>query len=84
MRTLRSRFSNTDSYNENVYSYANNIPTTEGGTHMTGFKTGITKVINDYARKIGTLKEADKNLSGEDVPRRNDCHRQHKAAGAAV
>ena len=57
----------TDSYNENVYSYANNIPTTEGGTHMTGFKTGITKVINDYARKIGTLKEADKNLSGEDV-----------------
>ena len=57
----------TDSYNENVYSYANNIPTTEGGTHMTGFKTAITKVINDYARKIGTLKEADKNLSGEDV-----------------
>ena len=57
----------TDSYNENVYSYANNIPTTEGGTHMTGFKTAITKVINDYARKIGILKEADKNLSGEDV-----------------
>ena len=57
----------TDSYNENVYSYANNIPTTEGGTHMTGFKTAITKVINDYARKIGVLKEADKNLSGEDV-----------------
>ena len=57
----------TDSYNENVYSYANNIPTTEGGTHMTGFKTAVTKVINDYARKIGILKEADKNLSGEDV-----------------
>ncbi len=57
----------TDSYNENVYSYANNIPTTEGGTHMTGFKTAGTKVINDYARKIGILKEADKNLSGEDV-----------------
>lgn len=57
----------TDSYNENVFSYANNIPTTEGGTHMTGFKTAITKVINDYARKIGILKEADKNLSGEDV-----------------
>ncbi len=57
----------TDSYNENVYSYANNIPTSEGGTHMTGFKTAITKVINDYARKIGILKEADKNLSGEDV-----------------
>lgn len=57
----------TDSYNENVYSYANNIPTSEGGTHMTGFKSAITKVINDYARKIGVLKEADKNLSGEDV-----------------
>jgi len=57
----------TDSYNENVYSYANNIPTSEGGTHMTGFKTAMTKVINDYARKIGVLKEADKNLSGEDV-----------------
>ncbi len=57
----------TDSYNENVYSYANNIPTSEGGTHMTGFKTAITKVINDYARKINVLKEADKNLSGEDV-----------------
>lgn len=60
-------FQYTDSYNENIYSYANNIPTTEGGTHMTGFKTAITKVINDYARKIGVLREADKNLSGEDV-----------------
>lgn len=57
----------TDSFIENVFSYANNIPTTEGGTHITGFKTAITKVINDYARKINLLKEADKNLSGEDV-----------------
>ncbi|MCX7773287.1 MAG: DNA topoisomerase (ATP-hydrolyzing) subunit B [Clostridia bacterium] len=57
----------TDSFMENVYSYANNIATTEGGTHITGFKTAITKVVNDYARKINLLKENDKNLSGEDV-----------------
>ena len=57
----------TDSFNENVYSYANNIATTEGGTHITGFRTAITKVVNDYARKINQLKESDKNLSGEDV-----------------
>ncbi len=57
----------TDSFMENVYSYANNISTTEGGTHITGFKTAITKVVNDYMRKANMLKENDKNLSGEDV-----------------
>ncbi|NLU52995.1 MAG: DNA topoisomerase (ATP-hydrolyzing) subunit B [Clostridiaceae bacterium] len=57
----------TDSFLENIFSYANNITTTEGGTHVTGFKTAITKVINDYARKYNLLKENDKNLSGEDV-----------------
>lgn len=57
----------TESFNENVYGYANNIATTEGGTHITGFKSAITKVVNDYARKINQLKESDKNLSGEDV-----------------
>ncbi len=57
----------TDSFNENVYGYANNINTTEGGTHITGFKSGITKVVNDYARKINQLKENDKNLAGEDI-----------------
>ena len=57
----------TDSYVENVFSYANDIPTTEGGTHVTGFKTAITKAVNDYARKINALKENEKNLSGEDV-----------------
>lgn len=56
-----------DSYAENVYSYANNIATIEGGTHMTGFKSALTKVINDYARKYGFLKPNDKNLQGEDV-----------------
>ncbi len=57
----------TDSYNENVFGYANNIATTEGGTHVTGFRTAITRVVNDYARRNGILKENDKNLSGEDV-----------------
>ncbi len=57
----------TDTYIENVFSFANNIPTTEGGTHVTGFKTAITKVINDYARKYNILRENEKNLSGEDV-----------------
>ena len=56
-----------DRYVENIFSYANNIATTEGGTHLTGFKTAITKVINDYARKNNFLKENDKNLLGEDV-----------------
>ncbi|HEX2945310.1 MAG TPA: DNA topoisomerase (ATP-hydrolyzing) subunit B [Clostridia bacterium] len=56
-----------DRYVENTFSYANNIATTEGGTHLTGFKTAITKVINDYARKYNMIKENDKNLAGEDV-----------------
>ncbi|HZG73064.1 MAG TPA: DNA topoisomerase subunit B, partial [Chondromyces sp.] len=58
-------------YNEgfasNIYSFANNINTYEGGTHESGFKTALTRVINDYARKSGLIKEADSNLSGEDV-----------------
>ncbi len=58
---------NKDSYVENIHSYANNIPTAEGGTHLTGFKTAITKVLNDYARKYNVVKENEKNLLGEDV-----------------
>ena len=56
-----------DGYNENVISFANNINTTEGGTHETGFKSALTKVLNDYARKYKMLKDGDKNLSGEDT-----------------
>ena len=56
-----------DSYNELILSFANNMHTIEGGTHETGFKSAITKVLNDYARKAGILKDSDKNLSGEDV-----------------
>lgn len=54
-------------YAENIYSFANNINTYEGGTHESGFKTALTRVINDYARRNGMLKEADLNLSGDDV-----------------
>lgn len=56
-----------DTYVENIFSFANNIATTEGGTHLTGFKTAITKVFNDYARKYNYLKDNDKNLAGEDI-----------------
>ncbi len=59
-------FQYTDAYTENIFSYVNNIPTTEGGTHETGFKAALTKVMNDTARKIGLLKEKDANLLGDD------------------
>jgi len=55
------------SYTEELRSFANNMHTIEGGMHVTGFRSGLTKVLNDYARKVGILKDKDKNLSGEDV-----------------
>lgn len=60
-------FQYNDTYNENIFSFANNIDTVEGGTHLVGFKTCLTRVLNDYAKKFGFLKDNDKNLSGEDV-----------------
>lgn len=56
-----------DTYNESIISFANNMTTIEGGTHETGFKSALTKVLNDYGKRMGILKEADKALSGEDV-----------------
>ena len=56
----------TDGYTENCFSFVNNIPTTEGGMHEVGFKTALTKVLNDYARTNGYLKEKDANLLGDD------------------
>ena len=56
----------TDAYTESIFSYVNNIPTAEGGTHETGFRAALTKAFNDYARKIGALKDKDLGLSGED------------------
>jgi len=56
-----------DGYSENLYSFANNINTHEGGTHESGFKSAFTRIINDYARKMGFVKESESNLSGDDV-----------------
>lgn len=56
-----------DGYTENIFSFANNIDTVEGGTHLVGFKTALTRSLNDYAKKFGHLKDNDKNLSGEDI-----------------
>ena len=57
----------TTGYHENVMSFANNIHTHEGGTHEQGFRTALTRVINDYARKNKLLKDNEDNLTGEDV-----------------
>ena len=60
-------FQYNDSFNENIVSFANNMNTVDGGTHETAFKTAITRILNDYARRYKMLKDNDKNLSGEDV-----------------
>ncbi len=60
-------FQYNDSFNENIVSFANNMNTLDGGTHETAFKTAITRILNDYARRYKMLKDNDKNLSGEDV-----------------
>ena len=60
-------FQHNDSFNENIYSFVNNIITPEGGTHLSGFKNAMTKTFNDYARKNKLLKDSESNLSGEDI-----------------
>ena len=57
----------TNDYSENIYAFANNINTTEGGTHLSGMRAALTRVVNDYARKNGILKEKDENLQGDDI-----------------
>ena len=57
----------TDAYNESVYCFANTINTIDGGTHMTGFRTASTRVLNDYARKNGLIKDGDPNFTGDDT-----------------
>lgn len=56
-----------DGYTENIFSFANNIDTIEGGTHLVGFKTALTRVFNDYAKRFGHIKENDKNFTGDDI-----------------
>ena len=63
---LELAIQHTDTYTENMFSYVNNIPTTEGGTHETGFKSALTRLMNEIARSEGWLKEKDANLIGED------------------
>ncbi|HXF68186.1 MAG TPA: DNA topoisomerase (ATP-hydrolyzing) subunit B [Thermoflexus sp.] len=57
----------TDTYNETVLAFANNVNTVDGGTHLTGFRAALTRTLNDYARKAGLLKDSDPNFTGEDV-----------------
>jgi len=57
----------TDGYSESVYAFANNINTVEGGTHLTGFRSALTRTLNDYARKAGLLKDNEPNFTGEDT-----------------
>lgn len=65
--TVEIAFQYTDSYSENIFAFANNINTHEGGTHLIGFRSAVTRMINDYGRKKGIIKEKDENLTGEDV-----------------
>jgi DNA gyrase subunit B len=65
--TIEVALQYNDSYAENVFSFANNINTIDGGSHLTGFRAALTRSLNDYARRAGILKDADANLSGDDV-----------------
>lgn len=60
-------FQHNDGYTENIFTFVNNINTPDGGTHLVGFKSGLTKTINDYGKKVGIIKDSDKKLSGDDV-----------------
>ncbi len=60
-------FQHNDGYTETIFSFVNNINTPDGGTHMAGFKSALTKTINDYGKKLNIIKDADKKLSGDDV-----------------
>lgn len=60
-------FQHNDGYTESIFTFVNNINTPDGGTHLVGFKSGLTKTLNDYGKKIGLMKDADKKLSGDDV-----------------
>lgn len=65
--TVEAAFQYTNEFHENILGFCNNIFNAEGGTHITGFKTVFTTVINSYARELGILKEKDSNFTGADV-----------------
>lgn len=64
---IETAISYTNDFNEHIYSFANNIATIEGGMHLTGFRTALTRIINDYARKNNIIKESEPSLTGEDI-----------------
>ncbi|HVA86019.1 MAG TPA: DNA topoisomerase (ATP-hydrolyzing) subunit B [Candidatus Saccharimonadales bacterium] len=65
--SIEVAFQYNDSYTENLFTFANNINTVDGGTHLTGFRSALTRSLNDYARRASILKDSDPNLSGDDV-----------------
>lgn len=67
VNTVEIAMQYTDGFSDNVFTFANNINTHEGGTHLSGFRSALTRVVNDYARKKGFLKEKDSNLTGDDI-----------------
>ena len=75
-------FQYTTEFHENVLGFCNNIYNAEGGTHLTGFKTTFTQVINSYARELGILKEKDANFTGTDVQKWNDCRYFRETSGS--
>ena len=65
--TIEVALQYNDTYTETVFSFANNINTVDGGTHLTGFRTALTRTLNQYAQAMGRLKDLKENLTGEDV-----------------
>ena len=74
----------TDGYSDSLHAFANTINTPDGGTHLTGLRTAITRQVNDYARKQGFLKDNDNNFSGDDTRQGADGHRQRQGDRATV
>ena len=81
---VEAAFQYVNEFHENVLGFCNNIYNAEGGTHLTGFKTTFTTVMNQYARELGILKEKDSNFTGADIRNRNDRDYFHQASGSAV
>ena len=73
-----------DGYSENVFSFANNINTVDGGTHLSGFRSALTRTINAFGQQAGLFKDVKENLSGDDVREGSDGGGQREGAAAAV
>ncbi|MCI8341663.1 MAG: DNA topoisomerase (ATP-hydrolyzing) subunit B [Firmicutes bacterium] len=70
---VEAAFQHNDGYTENVYTFVNNINTVDGGTHLVGFRSGVLRTLNSYGRKMGLLKDADKNLTSDDIKEGLSC-----------